>query len=303
MPRYICYGLQIDSPELELPELIPSDDGRRADVRIRSGAVDSHGEPMKADRSVQWANSTEAVIYYEDAGVFLVRDGREIVIDRIPGAADTAIRLYLLGPVLSLLLHQRGLLVLHGSAANVDGAAVAFLAEKGTGKSTLAAAFGARGHGLVADDLVPVDLDASGGPTVWPGFPQLKLYAEAAAQLGPANERTSFELLPTLEKRGWRVAEAFPDGPLPLRRVYVLSDSTTGENEIAELAPGQAFAELVRHTFVLCVLNMTGSQESHFRQAVRLAQGLVPVRALRRQRTLAALPDVVRMIEADLEAG
>ena len=80
------------------------------------------------------------MLEYPGAATFLIRGGREIVIDAAPGVEQRLIRLFLLGPALALLLHQRRFLVLHASAVMIDGAAVAFVAEKGMGKSTLAAA-------------------------------------------------------------------------------------------------------------------------------------------------------------------
>jgi ABC-type glutathione transport system ATPase component len=73
-------------------------------------------------------------------GAFLVRGGREIMIDAVPGVDARTLRLSLLGPALALVLHQRGRFVLHASTVAVAGSAIAFLGEKGWGKSTIAAA-------------------------------------------------------------------------------------------------------------------------------------------------------------------
>ena len=72
-------------------------------------------------------------------GACEVRDGREIAVDPAPGVDADLLSTYLLGPALGVLLHQRGGLVLHASAVTVGGGCVAFLADAGWGKSTLAA--------------------------------------------------------------------------------------------------------------------------------------------------------------------
>ena len=142
-------------------------------------------------------------------GAFLVRGGKEIIVDAISGVEESLIRLPLLGMVLAAVLQQRGLLVLHASAVAFNGDAVAFLGGSGWGKSTLAATLYARGHPLVADDLVAVDVGGRENPIVLPGFPQLKLLPEAAA----ASLGDDAELLPRLasgfDKRSHRAANEF----------------------------------------------------------------------------------------------
>jgi hypothetical protein len=130
----------------------------------------------------------EARLYWPDVGAVLLRHGREITLDpRLEWALDL-LRLYLPRPVLALLLHQRGLLVLHASAVSLDGGVVAFLGHSGRGKSTTAATLHARGCAVVADDVVAVDLGASGGPAALPGLFQLKLWPDAVTALGESPE-------------------------------------------------------------------------------------------------------------------
>jgi len=301
MYRYQVYGLRVSSA-LELPELIADSavqfaaDQQISDLVIRVASI-SIAKPTDATGGENsWASPREILLNFEEGGRFLVRNGREILVEPAVGVQDIALRLFLLGPVLATLLHQRGLLVLHASAVAIGGLAVAFLAEKGKGKSTLAAAFHVRGHMLVADDIVPVGVDALSAPLTYPGFPQLKLFPEAAEQLGGQSEDLP-RLLPDYDKRARRLTSPFPDGPLPLRALYVLSD---GEAERIEPLPArQAFMSIVQHSFVLPLLRATSTDAAHFRQSSQLA-GILPVRSLQRRRSLTLLPDVVRMVEADL---
>jgi serine kinase of HPr protein (carbohydrate metabolism regulator) len=70
-------------------------------------------------------------------------------------------------------LHLQGLLCLHGSGVGIDGSAVAFLANKGAGKSTLATALCAAGATLVTDDMLPVDPRSP--VMAWPSMPAVRL--------------------------------------------------------------------------------------------------------------------------------
>lgn len=81
------------------------------------------------------------------------------------------------GPVLLHALAARGIHALHASAFQLpDGRVLAFTADSGTGKSSLAARAQARGWVRVADDLLALKLDR-GGIVALPGLYQPKLAA------------------------------------------------------------------------------------------------------------------------------
>lgn len=298
MNNYLAYGFTIAS-ELALPELLDTTLDGVADVVFRVGAVDAAPPRGVQGHPDAWATRDQAMMRFEYGITYLVRNGKEIIIDRRSDVADETVRMLLLGPVLAALLAQRGFLVLHGSSAVIDGRAVAIVADKGTGKSTLAAAFHAAGCGIATDDLVAVDVDAPGGPMMYPGFPQLKLFPEAAAQINQRPEDLP-RVSPEIEKRACRAATGFTQDRLPLRRVYALADGTC--EAINPLSPQNAFFELVRHTFVLSMLRATGQEADHFRQAISLA-GAIPINKLQRRRLLSVLPSVVEMVRADLAAA
>ncbi len=293
---YIAYGLGIHST-LPLPELVAAD--RVADVTIRLGRIDPSPSEQSGLGSCLRATAREVLFFWEEVGLFQVWDGREIVVDPAPGVEERILRLFILGPALGLLLHQRGLLILHASAVQVGGAAVAFLGGPGWGKSTTAAAMHTRGHAIVADDVLAIELADVNHPVVHPGFPQLKLWPEAAATLGDAPEALP-RLHPRLEKRARRDARGFPQIALLLERIYVLAEGT--HQEIEPLRPAEAFVELVRHSYVARLLKATGAASLHFDQCGVLANA-VPVRRLQTPRSLALLPDLARIIERDLAGG
>ncbi len=238
MARYCVFSLEIES-DLVLPELVPVQAHQAAtppDLIVREADLSDARPPTAEGNALAWATSDQVCLHFEQGGQFLARQGRELLFHRDPNADDAAIRHFLLGPMLGVVLHQRGCLVLHASSVRINGGAVAFLAETGAGKSTLAAAFHSAGHTLVSDDIVPVHIHAATGPITYPCFPQLKVFPDAAAQLreGPS---ALPRLLPGFDKRAQRLCGDFPTEPMPLRRVYVLED---GESEATTgLAPGR----------------------------------------------------------------
>jgi len=291
---YVAYGLGIQS-YLALPELVPAHCD--PDVRITRGRLD----PLPADCATPvpgerlCSTASEVQFSYADVGGFLVRGGNEIIIDPFAGLDESVLRLFLLGPALGVLLHQRGHLVLHASAVASDGDAVAFLGGSGWGKSTTAAALQARGYALVADDVTPVQF-VDEGVIVHPGFPRLKLWPDSVVALGEEPERLP-RLRPEIDKRD-RPTEPVQAVALPLRRIYVLAD---GEAEVVErLSPRDGLIELVRHSYAINLLQPTGTAAANFDHCARLVE-IVAIHRLRRRRSFAALASLTALIEADLK--
>jgi hypothetical protein len=293
---YTAYGLGLHSV-LALPELVAAD--AAPDVVIRLGEVERTPEEAEKPGACFRATAGEVGLFWEGVGVFLVREGAEIVVDPAPGVEERVLRLFILGPSLGVLLHQRGFLILHASAVVVNGAAVAFVGGSGWGKSTTAAALHKRGHGIVADDVVAVFVDDEVDPIVFPGFPQLKLWPEAAESLGEVPEMMP-RLHPLGEKRARRDARGFPQASLPLTCIYVLAEGEA--QEIEDLHSQEAFVEIVRHSYVVRLLEATGARTLHFNQCAMLVRR-VPIRRLKTHRSLAALPDLAKLVEEDVARG
>ena len=296
MYSYTAYGLCIHSflPLSELPatEAAP-------DVIVRLARVERVPANGVASGSGWWATAQEVCLHYEQLGAVLVRDGREILVDPIPGLEEPAIQSWILGAAIGVLLHQRGLLVLHASAVDMGGTAVVFLGNAGWGKSTTAAALHARGRGVIADDVVALALQNEGDPIVLPAFPRLKLWPQVVASLGQDPEDLA-RVCPGEDKRVYRVAEGFSQVPVPLGRIYVLGGGTCAQ--IEPLGFKEAFIQLVRHSYAVHLLNATGTVSRHFRQCAALA-GCVPASRLKRRQSLASLSDLARLVEAHSAAG
>ena len=97
--------------------------------------------------------ATEIVI--SDTGRFtLAPDGTAIVHLAPPNVDRGAVALDLIGVVLPVALHRDGAWCVHASAVASPAGVIAFVAARGTGKSTLAAACVRAGCALVADDVV-----------------------------------------------------------------------------------------------------------------------------------------------------
>lgn len=129
-----------------------------------------------------WSAPPGAILKVEGGNDFYIpADGRAIICkpDNQPDLLSQLDHEILLGPALVLALALRGVWSLHASAALFREKVIVFLGESGQGKSTLAAYLSNNpGWRLVADDILPVEMD-SGGVNVLPHFPQLKLPVDA----------------------------------------------------------------------------------------------------------------------------
>jgi hypothetical protein len=294
---YSAYGLKINSA-IPLPELLERKDGG-ADITIQRGRIERPLPETDETGSYFESAGDEAYLFWDEVGAFLVREGKEIVVDALPGVKDQILRLPLLGTVLSAGVQQRGYLPLHASAVAIDGRAVAFLGPRGAGKSTMDAALYARGHDLVSDDSVVVNTVGSASPLVMPGFPQLKLFPAAAAELGYDIE-TLPRLIPNFEKRGCRADRFYGDAIL-LHRIYVLDSGSM--IKIEQLRSQEAIIRLISQSYMARVFkySLKGMlATSHLFQCVDLANR-VPVYKLKREFSLSELDDVARIVELDVK--
>jgi hypothetical protein len=296
MYSYTAFELNFLSV-LPLPELLPGSEAE-PDVMIRIGAVDAPAGlegPIECYR----ADAHEIVLTWGTVGALMVRDGKELIIDPVPGIDEASLRVMILGSGLAMLLYQRGLTVLHASAVAVAGRVVAFLADRGWGKSSTAAALCKRGHLLVTDDILALDCPPEGHPLARFAYPQLKLWPETLEALGSRPEDL-LPIRPDVDKRAYPL-NATPDGSLPLERIYLLGNGST--LEMTSIPAQAVFLEIMRNLYVpdfgstiFKILN----QAAIFGQCARLTQN-VTTRLIRRQNDLAGLPDIARLIECDLE--
>lgn len=123
-------------------------------------------------------------VRYDDTGLFEIDpSGRRITWFAPEGVDEVRARKDVLGRVIALAFQQAGVLTLHGSAVDLGGRALCFVAPKFHGKSTTAAALVDAGATLLADDLVVVD-DVGGTPTLRPTLDTVHLWPDAAEHVG-----------------------------------------------------------------------------------------------------------------------
>jgi hypothetical protein len=292
---YRAFGLHFRS-EMDLPELRPAS-GDAPDVHVRYGTVAlppawtkqaPHGYQVEDDTVRLWLG---------EYGRMAIRAGEEIVVDPGPDGAPDRLRVYLLASAMGALLHQRGLLPLHASVVAAGDGCVAFLGDRGAGKSTLATFLHHRGYPLVADDVCALAVD-DGGLRAWPGIPQVKLWEDTLAHFErPAEDER--RILGRLDKYLVPVRDATITASRPLRAVFVLEEGT--EHHAEPMQGSARLQQLIHHTYRRKYLASEAQWVRHFQLCSAVAQA-VPVYRLTRPRDLHALPETQAAIETALFA-
>jgi hypothetical protein len=242
---YFLCGWRVRSA-VAIPEAMPwSGDDRAPDVTIRFGSAPALIDPvLKGDGPVQVGRDGVCRLDIKHMACFLVVEGREIIVEPRGGLDTPDFRSWLLGAVLGMLCHQRGLFPLHAACVRIGDGAVAFAGRTGAGKSTLAAALARRGHVLVADDVCVIEPAAPGGPCVRPSFPRVKLWDDSMRALDiPADGVPQA----SSGKRKFHFCDpdSFDPSPVTLRGVYVLDRSLTPEPQAISPRSGADAATLL----------------------------------------------------------
>lgn len=271
MPKhYRIFGLTVAS-KLPLPAQ-PSE----PDTSSTPDVVINYGDTPPTLASAQitgirfQASPGEFLLQVDGVARFHVKNGNSITITPVLVTPEEDILPFLMGSAFGALLQQRKILVLHGSAIEANGASVLFCGPSGAGKSTLAAGFHQRGYRFLADDLCAISL-ISGQPMVTPGFPRLKLWADALKRLETSTDnlhsvRWGADLQKFFLPAENRVAE-----PLPVRGVFILGTTNTDQLELTPLPGNERIDPLIDNSYRSRFLDGLGGKKEHFKLCAAVA--------------------------------
>ena len=289
MHSYTVHGLSLSS-ELSFPQL-PR--GTGSDILIHYGDIGARDSLRKEEimpGTIRHITSDGVVIASDGVGRLLIRNGNEIIVDRAQNASETKLRETLLG-ALQIVLVQRGRLVLHASAVEMNGYAVVFLGEPGQGKSTTAAALYCAGHRLLADDIISVEFRDK-TPVVFPEYPTLSLFQDSYSII--SRQITCEPVEQTFGKLSLAINDRLPVGPLLLHCAYVLAEGATFR--IEPLSSHEALSALISGSYVIEQSESIAS--AYLVQCAQLVRA-VNVRRLTVRRVPTDLTAVARIVEAD----
>lgn len=269
---YKAFGLTVLS-EIILPELPKLDEDliNTVDIVIELGDL-SKLRNKNPSLSYEF-NVTVNQVVFEISSVasFSIEKGEKIVVSPYSENTWDLIRLYLLGTCMGVLLMQRKIYPLHGSAVAVDGKAYAFVGDSGAGKSTLASAFLNKGYQLVSDDVIAVSLCKKEGiPIITPSYPQQKLWQESLHRFGMDADRYR-SVYGRETKYCIPVNSQYFKESLPLAGVFELSKTNAEEIHCDRIRGLERLSTLYTHTYRNFLIFQLGLNEWHFNLSTKIA--------------------------------
>lgn len=287
---YHLYGLNLQStfnipvlPEISAPKAKP-------DITIQlitDGCIHDFVSEAVAQQAVAvQIERTDALVYLQNCGVYLIQGGCKIVIISTPNAPVEKICQALLGVVMAVLLYQRGLYILHGSTVAIGGTALAFLGDSGAGKSSTFATLLAQGFVGVVDDLTAIQL-SSQGATVYAGVPKMKLSNEVANTLNLSDSSSQYD-----DESLFSFPSSQQSSSFSLSHLYILEYGS--DFAIEPISRQQAIIEVLRYSGLKSILELR--DRILFKQAARLAN-CVHVYRLKRPRNLQQLPKMAGLLK------
>jgi hypothetical protein len=283
-----------------LPELEPDREAGEPDLVIRLRPT-GRGAPETFSANTFEFGESEQFMCWPLVGAFLMHGTHVIDVERAPGVSDQLLPFPLLGPVLAVLLHLRGYLVLHASAVAKNGKSAIFVGDKMAGKSTTAATFVREGWRLITDDVLAIDL--SHPPRIVPGFPQIKLAEDAERAVRIEGAEALPLVLPDFEKRQQRLSGGFSHETVAPSAVYVL---TRGEQPgTTRLGAAEALSAVMQFSYIsrFATRPLVGDEaREHLRHCARLVNA-APVYRLAAPTGLDRLPQAVALVEREIGAA
>jgi hypothetical protein len=243
---YHGYGLTIRAP-FECPALEPAE-GDDVDLTVTEGRVPRR-LASPAVGGPAWEAEPDRFLLRTGrrGGRFLVEHG-QVTLERNPEADDRVLATAFVTVVLAAVLVQRGRLVLHANAAELDGGAVVIAGSSGAGKSTTLAALLKAGCRMLADDITVARLASDGRVEVLPGAGEVRLTHAASSRLG-------LDLPAELEAPWGRGKAVLPararlaTEPARLERMYLLETSDRSALDVTPLSGSEKFDGLITSVY------------------------------------------------------
>src|ERR1700737_3646365 len=104
MYSYLAYGLDVHS-SIPFPKFIASESAE-GDVVIHEGKTGRPIPETDAEGMYFHMNDDEAFLFWKDVCGYLVKSGREIIFEPLPGAEESIVRLRLVAPGYSAAVRQ-----------------------------------------------------------------------------------------------------------------------------------------------------------------------------------------------------
>ncbi|OFX16418.1 MAG: hypothetical protein A2033_08205 [Bacteroidetes bacterium GWA2_31_9] len=205
-----------------------------------------------------------------EIGNFYVTNGNKIIINPENNKSLNSIKTFLLSTVIGVLLNQRKLFPIHGSAINIENNAILFSGIPGSGKSTLATAFSQKGFKIITDDIAAINI-IENKPFVVHSFPSIKLWDDSIEKLSLEKE-TFVNVREGVEKKRLNSNKNFEKKSYKLSHIFILKSHNLSELNFVEIKGVEKFNYLKNNTYRLKFISGELNKVAFFKQLTVIAQ-------------------------------
>lgn len=267
---YSAYGLTIAS-DFCLPGLVEGQG--LPDVVIRYGAVPEFLNDAVITAILFQGAPGKFLLKLDGVGRYLVIAGQEIVVEPCVSADAADVQVFLLGSVFGALLQMRREFVLHGAAVAINGQGIILCGGSGVGKSTVAGALCQRGYEFLTDEVCAVSFSKEERPEIIPGYPRLKLWADAVEELG-GDTALLRRVRTNLEKYELPLDEIFSSTTVPLRWCCELSRDNTKKVQLVKVTDADKIGTIEKNTYRYGFLSGRRGKAQHVKQYGDVAKAI-----------------------------
>ena len=183
MKKYKLFGLVIES-DIDFLQLITEDfDDDNDIVLVHAGRISEIVNKELEGENVNYKVGLKYSCFRNSYGYYVIDGCNEIIYEAKDGADIEAIKAFILGYCIAMLLLHRRILSIHCSAVcdenDTNAGAILIAGESGSGKSSLTRKLLESGFKVMTDDIAAVKIDSLDNTDdkcyVYPAFPYQKL--------------------------------------------------------------------------------------------------------------------------------
>ncbi|MCU0349427.1 MAG: hypothetical protein MUF43_01165 [Flavobacterium sp.] len=280
--KYLAYGIPIIS-SIELTALIENTENLALQpITVSEARVPENLEKTPLEtKPFSVYNENEFLYNVPEVARYYVRDGKEIIIERLDGNWNEVL-LHFYANCMAVALFQRNLIPFHVSGVFVDkGRVLLFAAPSRNGKSTTSVMLQQRGYPLFTDDTAILFVE-NGKCYAQASYPMIRLWQNTIEKQQVLHEADKFELCYDIEldKYGFMFHEQFVSNKVEVVGVVFL-DADGNDMKIEKLKPSIAIQQLGNNIYRKQWLNGMKKQLIQFKHLTSIVNAASSWKAYR----------------------